>query len=68
MPLESDWFTNIQIPLHLKKGERVFSEGDLFQRAYTLTKGECRLSQRGKVMYTIYPGDVFGYENNNKII
>lgn len=43
-----------------KKGDFLFQEGDLFQRAYTITSGSATISQNGTHLATLYPGDIIG--------
>jgi hypothetical protein len=49
-----------QTLLTLKKGDKVFEEGDLFQRVYTMVQGYCDIYQKGKPVCTMEEGDVFG--------
>ena len=50
-----------QTHMSLKKGDIVMSEGDLFQRVYTVLKGHCNTIQKGKVVGTMEEGDIIGY-------
>jgi CRP-like cAMP-binding protein len=47
---------------HYKKGDKIFEEGDLFQRVYTITSGIVYATQNGKLMGEMGAGDIIGYD------
>lgn len=55
-------FRSVQTLVVLKRGDKVFEEGDLFQRVYTLTSGTLAVYQNGVFLHNINEGQVFGYD------
>lgn len=55
-------FRNVQVRAVLKKGERVFEEGDLYQRVYTLISGSLAVYQKGVFLHYLTEGQVFGVD------
>jgi CRP/FNR family transcriptional regulator, cyclic AMP receptor protein len=47
-------------PQWFKAGEIIFSEGDAGTVMYGLLEGEVEITVKGKVLETIYQGDIFG--------
>ena len=47
-------------PMTFSAGEIIFSDGDSGNVMYGLMEGEVEISVKGKVLETIYEGDIFG--------
>jgi len=55
-------FRNVQVRVELKKGDKVFEEGDLYQRVYTLISGSLAVYQKGVFLHYLTEGQVFGVD------
>ena len=53
-------FQSSPAPEIIKAGEIIFSDGDSGSVMYGLVEGEVEISVKGKVLETIYQGDIFG--------